>query len=310
MEDGMDRLEAMSIVLLTVEKGSLTAAAKALNMPLPTVSRKISELETHIGTRLVQRSTRKLTLTDAGIIYIAAAKRILEEIDEVERAASGEYTVPRGELVITAPQLFGNLHMLPIVTDFLAAYPDINVKLHLSNQNLDLLDERIDMAVRIGVLPDSAMIATRVGDMRTIVCASPGLLAAHGAPKTPDDLQAIPCVSFSGTAIPSWSFRDPKTKRLFDIPIVPRLSVTAGEAVVEAAVRRAGIARVLHYHCAAALLEGRLVRILEDYELDPVPVHLIHAPRGLMPLKVRTFLDFAAARLRSDLLAIAKHGAQ
>jgi len=297
----MDRLEAMSIVLLTVEKGSLTGAAKALNMPLPTVSRKVSELEAYLGTRLIQRSTRKLTLTDAGIAYVAGAKRILEEIDDVERAASGEFTAPRGELVLTAPTLFGTLHMLPIVTDFLAAYPEINVKLLLSNQNLDLLDERIDLAVRIGLLPDSSMIATRVGEMRTVVCASPDLLAAHGAPKMPDDLRTIPCISFAGAAIPAWSFRDPKSKRAFDVPIVPRLSVTAGEAVVEAAVRRAGVARVLHYHCAEALRSRKLVRILQDYELEAVPVSLLHAARGQMPLKTRVFLDFVADRLRSDL---------
>lgn len=301
----MDRLEAMSIVLLTVEKGSLTGAAKALNMPLPTVSRKVSELETYLGTRLIQRSTRKLTLTDAGIAYVAGARRILEEIDEVERAASGEFTAPRGELVLTAPTLFGTLHMLPIVTDFLAAYPEINVKLLLSNQNLDLLDERIDLAVRIGLLPDSTMIATRVGDMRTVVCASPDFLASHGSPKTPEDLRNLPCVSFAGAAIPSWSFCDPISKRIFDVPIVPRLSVTAGEAVVEAAIRRVGAARTLHYHCAKALREGKVVRILRDYELTAVPVSLVHAARGQMPLKTRVFLDFVASRLRSDLNQIA-----
>jgi len=304
----MDRLEAMSIVLLAVDKGSLTAAAKSLNMPLPTVSRKLSELETHLGTRLLNRSTRKLTLTDAGIAYVDAARRVLEDIDDMERAASGEYTTPRGELVITAPLLFGHLHMVPIVTDFLAAYPDINVRLLLSNQNLDLLDERIDMAVRIGALPDSAMIATKVGEMRTVVCASPDLLAAHGVPKTPGDLQPLPCITFAGSAIPSWSFQDPNTKRIFETSIVPRLSVTAGEAVVEAAVRRAGVARVLHYHCAEALREGRLERILQNYELPAVPVHLIHAARQMMPLKVRVFLDFATGRLRSDLAALVDVG--
>jgi DNA-binding transcriptional LysR family regulator len=308
MEDAMDRLEAMSIVLLTVEKGSLTGAAKALNMPLPTVSRKVTELEAYLGTRLMLRSTRKLTLTDAGMLYVQSARRILEDIDEVERVASGEYSVPRGELVLTAPSLFGTLHMLGIVTDFLAAYPEINVRLLLSNQNLDLLDERIDMAVRIGALPDSAMIATRVGEMRTVVCASPELLAAHGVPKKPQHLQSIPCVSFAGAAIPSWSFRDPVNKRLFDVPIVPRLSVTAGEAVVEAAVKRAGVARVLHYHCADALRQGRLVRILQQYELEPVPVHLLHAARGQLPLKMRVFLDFAAGKLRSDLAGIVNLG--
>jgi DNA-binding transcriptional LysR family regulator len=194
--------------------------------------------------------------------------------------------------VITAPVLFGTLHMLPIVTDFLAAYPDINVKLSLSNQNLGLLDERIDMAVRIGALPDSGMIATRVGEMRTIVCASPDLLAAHGTPKVPQDLQSIPYVSFTGSAIPSGSFRNPVTKRSFEVPIVPRLSVTAGEGVVEAAARRSGVARVLHYHCAKALPQKRLVRILQLFELGPVPVQLLHASRGQMPLKTRVFLDF------------------
>ncbi len=300
----VDRLEAMSIILLTIEKGSLTAAAKALNMPLPTVSRKISELESHLGVRLIQRSTRKLTLTDAGIGYVTASRRILEDVGEAERAASGEYLEPRGELVLTAPALFGHLHILPIVTDFLAAYPDINIRLMLSNQVLDLLDERIDMAVRIGVLPDSSMIATRVGDMATLVCAPPELLTARGVPATPTDLQSFPCVSFTGAAIPSWSFRDPIRHSIVELPIVPRLSVTLGESVVEAAVRCRAVARVFHYHCAEALRAGRLVRILRDYEIAPVPVHLIHASRGTMPLKMRTFLDFAVGRLRADLSAM------
>lgn len=305
----VDRLEAMTIVLLTVEKGSLTAAAKSLNLPLPSVSRKISELEAYLGVRLLQRSTRKLTLTDAGTAYVAASRRILEEVTEAERAAKGEYMEPRGELVLTAPTLFGHLHMVPIVTDFLAHYPEINIRLLLSNQNLDLLEERIDMAVRIGALPDSAMIATRVGEMRTVVCASPGLLAVHGTPTSPNDLRKLPCVSFAGAAIPSWSFRDPRTGRRFELPIVSRLSVTAGEAVVEAAVRNAGVARVLHYHCAQALKEGRLVRLLRDYENEAVPVHLIHAARGALPLKMRTFLDFAVGRLRIDLSELQSIGA-
>lgn len=300
----VDRLEAMSIILLTIEKGSLTGAAKALNMPLPTVSRKISELESYLGVRLIQRSTRKLALTDAGIGYVAASRRILEDIGEAERAASGEYMEPRGELVLTAPALFGHLHILPIVTDFLAAYPDINIRLMLSNQVFDLLDERIDMAVRIGVLSDSSMIATRVGDMATLICAPPELLTARGVPATPADLRALPCVSFTGPAIQSWSFRDPATRTIFEIPIVPRLTITLGASVVEAAVRCGAATRVPHYQCADALRTGRLVRILRDYEKAPVPVHLIHASRGTMPLKMRTFLDFATGRLRADLSAM------
>jgi DNA-binding transcriptional LysR family regulator len=288
-------------VLLAVEKGSLTAAAKTLNMPLPTVSRKVSELEAHLGTKLMQRSTRKLTLTDAGLNYVRAVKRIIGEIDEAERAASGEYTTPRGELVLTAPLLFGQMYMLPIVTDFLAAYPEINVQLLLSDRNLHLSDDHVDMAVRLGTLPDSSMIATRVGSMATLVCAAPDLLAAHGVPKHPDDLRAFPCVVFAGPGTSTWTFRDPATHRAFDVSIVPRLSVTSADAALQAAVRRTGITRVYRYHCAEALRSGTLVQVLQEFDVEPIPVHLVHAAHGLLPLKMRVFLDFAANQLRSAL---------
>ncbi|MDA9440337.1 LysR family transcriptional regulator [Bradyrhizobium sp. CCBAU 51745] len=297
----MDRLEAMSIVLQTVEKGSLTGAAKALNMPLPTLSRKLSDLESYLGTKLLQRSTRKLTLTDAGQSYVASIKRIMEDIEEVERAASSEYTTPRGELVLTAPLLFGQMYILPIVTDFLAAYPEINVRLLLSDRNLHLYDDHVDMAVRLGELPDSSMIATRVGTMDTVVCASPDLLAAHGVPKHPKDLQRLPCVIFTGPSSAIWSFRNPANKREFGIDIVPRLSVTAAESAVQAAVRRTGLTRVYRYHCADELRSGKLVQVLQEFDVDPIPVHLVHAARGQLPLKMRVFLDFAASQLRSAL---------
>ncbi|UGX97963.1 LysR family transcriptional regulator [Bradyrhizobium barranii subsp. barranii] len=297
----MDRLEAMSIVLQTVEKGSLTAAAKALNMPLPTLSRKLSDLEAYLGTKLLQRSTRKLALTDAGQSYVASIKRIMEEIEEVERAASSEYTTPRGELVLTAPLLFGQMYILPIVTDFLAAYPEINVRLLLSDRNLHLYDDHVDMAVRLGDLPESSMIATRVGTMDTVVCAAPDLLAAHGVPKHPKDLQRLPCVIFTGPSSAIWSFRNPANKREFGVDIVPRLSVTAAESAVQAAVRRTGLTRVYRYHCADELRSGRLVQVLQEFDVEPIPVHLVHAARGQLPLKMRVFLDFAASQLRSAL---------
>ncbi|MGY4313540.1 LysR family transcriptional regulator [Bradyrhizobium sp. JR3.5] len=291
----------MSIVLQTVEKGSLTAAAKALNMPLPTLSRKLSDLEAYLGTKLLQRSTRKLALTDAGQSYVASIKRIMEEIEEVERAASSEYTTPRGELVLTAPLLFGQMYILPIVTDFLAAYPEINVRLLLSDRNLHLYDDHVDMAVRLGDLPDSSMIATRVGTMDTVVCAAPDLLAAHGVPKHPKDLQRLPCVIFTGPSSAIWSFRNPANKREFGVDIVPRLSVTAAESAVQAAVRRTGLTRVYRYHCADELRSGRLVQVLQEFDVEPIPVHLVHAARGQLPLKMRVFLDFAASQLRSAL---------
>jgi DNA-binding transcriptional LysR family regulator len=297
----VDKFEAMKIVLLTVEKGSLTAAAKSLNMPLPTVSRKVSELEAHLGIKLLQRSTRKLTLTDAGENYVSGVKKIMEQIEEVERTASGEYTTPRGELVLTAPLLFGQKLLLPIVTDFLSTYPDINVRLLLSDRNLHMFDDHVDMAVRLGDLPDSSMIATRVGSMQSFVCASPELLAAHGVPKHPKDLQSLPCVVFDGPSSATWSFRDPETKQRFEVNVIPRLSVTAAEAAVQAAVRRTGITRLFQYHCDEAVKAGTLVRVLEQFEVEAIPVHLIHAARGLLPLKMRVFLDFAAKELRTVL---------
>ena len=142
------------------------------------------------------RTTRKVALTDAGATYVASARRILDEIDETERIAAGEFHVPRGELILTAPVFFGRLHILPVVTEFLAAYPEINVRLLLSDRNLHLVEDHVDMAVRIGPLPDSTMIATRVGSMRTVVCASPKLLAGQGIPKSPEDLAVLPCVNF------------------------------------------------------------------------------------------------------------------
>jgi DNA-binding transcriptional LysR family regulator len=307
----MDRLEAMSILLLTVEKGSFTAAAQALRIPLPTISRKVSELEARLGARLLLRTTRKLALTEAGTAYVAAARRILEQVDEAERSAAGEYDTPRGQLVLTAPILFGRLRILPVVTDFLAAYPDIAVRLLLSDRNLHLLDDHVDMAARIGALPDSGMVATRVGAMRIVVCASPDFLAAHGAPKHPDDLASRPCVSFeplSETSI--WTFRRRGAPGFMDVPITPRLTVTTAEAAVWAAIRGVGVTRVLHYQCAQAVRDGALRIVMPEFELDPEPVHLIHAAQGALPLKMRVFLDFAVDRLRRGLGALDDDGVE
>jgi DNA-binding transcriptional LysR family regulator len=297
----MDRLEAMSILLRVVEKGSFSAASRDLRMPLATVSRKVSELESRLGTRLLVRTTRKLALTDAGAAYAASAKRILAEVDEAERNAAGEFQSPRGELVLTAPILFGRLHILPIVADFLAAYPEIAVRLLLSDRYLHLIDDHVDMAARIGPLPDSSMVATAVGSMRTVVCASPKLLASHGVPKSPDELAALPCVGFDLLSPAStWPFRL-KDKRTVEVAIRPRLSVSTAEAAVWAAVQGAGVTRVLHYQCADAVRDGSLRLVLQDFEPDPLPIHLVHAGRGQLPLKARVFLDFAARRLKRRL---------
>lgn len=301
----MDRFEAMSILLRVVEKGSFSAASRDLGMPLATVSRKVSDLESHLGAKLLVRTTRKLALTDTGAAYLAAARRILDEVGEAELTAAGEFHAPRGELVLTAPVLFGRLHVLPVVTEFLATFPDINVRLLFSDRNLQLIDEHVDMAARIGSLPDSSMIATRIGVMRTVVCASPALLAAHGTPKSPEDLARVPCVSFDFLSpARAWSFRTRDAKRTIEVPVLPRLSVSTAEAAAWAATQGVGVTRLLHYQCADAVREGGLKIILERFEPEPLPVHLLHAERGALPSKMRVFLDFAAGRLRDRLKAL------
>jgi DNA-binding transcriptional LysR family regulator len=298
----MDRLDAMSVLLAAVETGSLSAAGRKLHAPLPTVSRKVSELEAHLGTRLLIRSTRRLTLTDAGATYVAACKRILEQVNEAERTAAGEYTTPRGELILTAPVAFGRLHVLPVVTAFLAAFPEIDVRLILSDRNVHLVDDQIDMAVRIGALPDSAMVATRIGSVRRVVCASPAYLAGHGIPKKPADLGSHICVNFDAlTSASEWHFPAGKSER--PVPIHSRLSVNTAEAAVDAAVAGVGLTRVLSYQAAQAVRDGTAQIVLEAFEPPPLPVNLLHAAQGLLPLKMRGFLDFAAPRLRQALAA-------
>jgi DNA-binding transcriptional LysR family regulator len=301
----MDRLEAMSILLLTVDKGSFSAAARQLRMPLPTVSRKVSELEAHLGVPLLLRTTRRLSLTEAGTAYVAVARRILEEVHDAERIAAGEFMTPRGELVLTAPMLFGRLHLLPVVTEFLDAYPEIDVRLVFSDRNLQLIDDHVDMAVRIGPLPDSSMIATRIGTMRTVVCASPRLIGLHGYPKTPDDLAGMPCVSFDMLAArSSWVFQAGGAKAAIQVPVRPRLVTSTAEAAVWAAVQGVGITRVLHYQCAQAVSDKMLEIILPGFEPAPLPIHLVHAGRAILPLKMRVFLDFASPRIRERLAGL------
>ncbi|MEP9375470.1 LysR family transcriptional regulator [Aquabacter sp. CN5-332] len=298
----MDRLEAMSILLAAVEAGSFSAASRKLGVPLPTISRKVGELEAHLKTRLLIRSTRKLTLTDAGADYVAACKRILEQVGDAETQASGEYSAPRGELILTAPIVFGRLHVVPTVTAFLAAFPDIDVRMVLSDRNANLVDDHIDMAVRIGALPDSSMVATRVGSVRRVVCGSPAYFAAHGTPKTLDDLADLTSVTFAGLGT-SWTFpSQSRGKAAKSVQPRCRLSINMAEAAIDAAIEGIGLTQVLSYQVARAVAGGKLRIVLEDFEPAPMPVHLIHAGQGRLPLKMRRFLEFAVPRLRQSLM--------
>lgn len=305
----MDRLDAMTMLVAVADSGSLTAAARMLGVPLTTVSRRIADLEARLGARMLVRTTRRMALTDAGLAYVAAARRILEQVEEAEREASGEFIAPKGHLVLTAPLQFGRLHVLPIVADFLAAHPAIDVHLMLADRHVDLVADQIDLAVRIGRLADSGMVATPVGTLRTVTCASPTLLAGRARPQAPDDLRTWPVVAVSAPMPhPAWRYRDPATGAVRDVAITPRLTVSHPEASADAAVRGVGVARLLHYQVVDAVRRGALELLLESHEPEPVPVQLLHAARGQMPLKMRRFVDFAAPRLRAMLIDVA--GAQ
>lgn len=296
----MDRLESMSMLLEAVDAGSLSAAARRCGTPLATVSRKVSELEAHLGTRLLNRSARRLTLTDAGRSYVAACRRILEDVEEAERMATGEYVSPKGDLTITSPIVFGRLHVLPIVMAFLAAYPEIDIRLVLADRLVDLLEDRIDLAVRIGALPDSSLIASRVGSVRRVTCGSPSYFAARGTPANPKDLAMHDCVAFEGlVSADAWTFANGKAN--LTVNVRSRLIVNTAEAAIDAAIAGIGVARVLSYQIASAARAGKVAVVLEDFEPEPWPVSLIHAGQGRLPLKLRAFLDFAAPRLRAAL---------
>jgi DNA-binding transcriptional LysR family regulator len=296
----MDRLESMSTLLAAVEAGSLSAASRKLGMPLATVSRKVSELEAHLRTRLVNRTSRRLTLTDAGRSYVVACKRILEDIGEAERAAAGEYVAPRGDLTITAPIVFGRLHVLPVAIEFLAAYPDIDIRVALSDRVVNLQEDDVDLAIRIGELPDSSLIATRIGAIRRVICGSPAYFASRGTPKSPDDLRAHDCITFAGLTSPDgWKFTVDKSA--VSVAIRARLVVNTAEAAIDAAAAGVGVTRVLSYQVASALRAGTLALALRKFEPAPWPVSLVHAGQGLLPLKLRAFLDFAAPRLKARL---------
>ncbi|MDB5983709.1 MAG: LysR family transcriptional regulator [Pseudomonas sp.] len=293
----MNRLESMSILIAVVDAGSLSAAARRLGMPLATVSRKVAELEAHLHTRLLHRTTRQLSLTEAGDSYVAACRRILEEIGEAERAATGEYASPKGELVVTAPVVFGRLHVVPVVAEFLAHYPEIDISLVLTDRVVHLMDEHADVAVRIGELPDSMLMATEVGTVRRVVCASPAYLATHGVPGKPQDLAGHDCITFEVLAsMRAWVFGAGKSE--LSVPVHSRLTVNAAEAAIAAAILGVGVIRVLSYQVADAVRENELSIVLDEFESAPLPINLVHKGQTPLPLKLRAFFDFVTPRLR------------
>ena len=300
----MDRLEAMRAFIAVADAGSFSAAARRLGAPLTTVSRKVMALEERLGVRLITRTTRRLALTEPGRRYLETCRRVIADLEEAEQGLLGDHSALQGELALTAPVVFGRLHVLPVVVEFLRAFPHVRVRLLLLDRNVDLIEEGQDVAVRIGELPDSALIATRVGAVRQIVCASPAYLEARGVPQAPQELMHHDCITFTVVAQPDrWSFAGPRRERR--VPVRSRLVVNTAEAAVDAAVAGLGITRVVSYQAARPVAEGALRLLLEDFAPPAIPVSLLHREARLPPARVRSFVTFAAARLRRNLATVA-----
>ena len=296
----MDRLEAMSIIVAVTETGSFSAASRRLKKPVATVSRMVAELEARLKAQLFQRSSRQMTLTDAGRSYIEACKRIIEQVDDAEREVSGEYRIPKGDLAITSPWGLGHMHLMPIAVEFMNAYPEIALRLVLTDRIVGTVEENIDISIRIGNLADSNLIATKVGSVRFVLCASPLYLAEHGHPSEPAELAAHDCISIDSVA-PQRSWKFIKDGREIVAPIRSRLTVSDSEAAIDAAIASAGITRVMSYKMEAARRAGQLVLMLEEFEQEPWPVHIVYAERKPVPLKLRAFLNWVTPRLKARL---------
>ncbi|MGH6781557.1 MAG: LysR family transcriptional regulator [Sphingomonadaceae bacterium] len=296
----MDRWQAMRVFVKVAEAKGFAEAARQLRMSPPAVTRAIAALEEAIGARLLLRTTRSVTLTDAGSQYLEDCVRILADIADAEAAAAGSFTNPSGTLTVTAPVMFGQQYILPVILDFLAEHPQISVRTLFVDQVVNLIHEGADVAIRIGHLPDSGLKATRVGTVRRVVCGAPSYFEKHGAPATPADLadHAIIAVINNWTST-EWRF-GPDGKTV--VQVRPRLFCDSNETAVRAAVAGSGLTRLLSYQVAPALVTGELQTVLSAFEEEPLPIHILHPSGGHAPAKVRRFIDFAADRLRANRL--------
>lgn len=296
----MDRLHAMQVFAAVARGGGFAAAARHLGLSPPAVTRAIAGLEDHIGTRLFSRTTRSVALTESGQRYLVDVERILQELDDAEAGAQGLHASPRGALTITAPVLFGRLYLAPILLEFLDLHPAVTGRLLLLDRVTNLLEEGMDVALRIGHLNDSGMAAARVGSVRSVVCASPDYLQRRGVPQHPDELADHRLiVATSSLGHHEWRFgRDDR----LTVRISPGLMCNSNAAIVQAVERGWGISRLLSYQVGPSITTGRIRLILESFERAPLPVHLVHLEGRRASAKVRAFVDFASARLRKDPL--------
>jgi len=292
----MDRLETLRLFVSIVETGSLAAAGRRHGQPPPSVTRALAALEDRLGVRLLERSTRRSRATAAGQRLADQARRVLSDYDDAMAEASGAAAL-RGRLRIGAPLVFGKLHVAPIAAAFLDAQPQIGVDLLLADRNVDLIEEAIDIALRIGALNDETLVVRRVGSLRRVVAASPSYLAVRGTPTTPAALETHETIQFSApTTSTDWRFQTPDGAPIA-VRVQPRFSVNAAEAAVEAAIAGRGVVTALSYQTEAAIADGSLVRVLGDYEMPAIPVSLVFVSARLLPARVRAFIDFAAPKL-------------
>ncbi|MFV1853350.1 MAG: LysR family transcriptional regulator [Thalassospira sp.] len=300
----MDRFHAMKVFVRVAEEQSFAAAARALNISPAAVTRTIAQLENIIGARLLTRTTRSVTMTEAGTRYHADCKRLLADLQEAEAAAGGAYAKPSGLLTITAPVQFGQMHVGPIVGRYLDQYPDMRARLLLFDRIVNIIEEGIDLAVRIGHLANSSLTAVRVGQVRQIVCGSPDYFARNGTPMAPADLSQHKIIATTGSSARlDWQFKSPgSTARNIHYSPDAKWQTNSIEAARNAALEGWGVVRMLSYQAAPFLADGRLQTVLDDHAPDPVPVHLVHPEGRNAPAKVRSFIDLAAETLRQNLV--------
>lgn len=290
----MDRLRSIETFIAVAETGSFAEAARRLGMSAPAATRGVTALEDRVGAKLLTRTTRSVRLTDAGSAYLDETKRILTDLSAADSGASGTTDIPTGTLRITAPARFGHLYITPLLTGFLDAYPDVRVEALFVDRVVNLFDEGLDVAVRIGDLPDSGLTALRVGEIWRVVCGCPTYLAIHGTPQTPEDLKDHQIISLRPSSpVTEWPFKNQAPQKLD-----ARLRLYTVESAIEAASSGWGLTQLFNYQIGPQVAAGTLQTVLHEYETGPLPIHLVH-PEGRRPsAKLRCFLNFASKQLR------------
>ncbi|EZP34409.1 LysR family transcriptional regulator [Pseudomonas sp. RIT288] len=293
----MDRFQEMQIFATVAQEQGFSAAARRLGLSAASVTRAVAALEQRIGTQLLIRTTRTVHLSEAGQRYLEDCRRILAEVQEAEDSAAGSHAQPRGQLTVTAPVLFGELFVTPLMAAYLTQYPDVSINALLVDRVVSMVEEGIDVAVRIGELPDSNQHAIRVGEVRRVICGSPAYLARHGRPAHPQALAGAPVVTTSAIGqLRNWPFVD--QGEAISVRPEPRLVVTANQAAITAACLGLGLTRVLSYQVAGKVACGELEIVLADFELPPLPIHVVYQGGRKAPARVRSFVDHAVKVLR------------